>query len=283
MKNLRLIPLMLFLAVLSAHAQETIKLEIYHTNDVHSKIEPYPADYATQHMADKAGFVRRVTFMEQERLKDPELLLFDCGDFSQGSPYYNLFKGSTEIGFMNLCKYDVGTIGNHEFDFGEENMKRIFQEANFPIVCANYTVEGTVLEDIVKPYTILYRKGLKIGVFGLGPQMEGLVQEKNYKGIHFLEPAPVANEVARKLKEEEHCDLVICLSHLGWFNTPTKYSDSNLVQNTRNIDVVLGGHTHTYLEHPMMVKNLDGKEVPISQMGKNAQWVGHLTLTFEKK
>lgn len=283
MKKIHVLPLLLFLAVLTSQAQEVIRLEIYHTNDVHSKIEPFPTDYATQRMADKAGFVRRVTYMEQERLKDPELLLFDCGDFSQGSPYYNLFKGSTEIGFMNLCKYDAGIIGNHEFDFGEENMKRIFQEANFPIVCANYTVKGTVLEDIVKPYTILYRKGLKIGVFGLGPQLEGLVQEKNYKGMTFLDPIPVANEVAQKLKEEEHCDLVICLSHLGWFNSPTKYSDSNLVQNTRNIDVVLGGHTHTYLEHPMMVKNLDGKEIPISQMGKNAQWVGHLTLTFEKK
>lgn len=283
MKKIHVLPLLLFLAVLTSQAQEVIRLEIYHTNDVHSKIEPFPTDYATQRMADKAGFVRRVTYMEQERLKDPELLLFDCGDFSQGSPYYNLFKGSTEIGFMNLCKYDAGIIGNHEFDFGEENMKRIFQEANFPIVCANYTVKGTVLEDIVKPYTILYRKGLKIGVFGLGPQLEGLVQEKNYKGMTFLDPIPVANEVAQKLKEEEHCDLVVCLSHLGWFNSPTKYSDSNLVQNTRNIDVVLGGHTHTYLEHPMMVKNLDGKEIPISQMGKNAQWVGHLTLTFEKK
>ena len=266
---------------LSSQAQEIIKLEIYHTNDMHSRIEPFPQDYSTPQMADKAGIVRRVTFLEAERQKDPELLLFDCGDFSQGSPYYNLFKGSTEVEFMNLCKYDVGTIGNHEFDFGEENMKRIFQEAKFPIVCANYTVEGTPLEGVVKPYTILYRKGLKIGVFGLGAEMDGLVQAKNYVGMKFLNPIDVANEVAQKLKEEEKCDLVICLSHLGWQESMTRpYCDGNLAAHTRNIDVILGGHSHTYMEHPRMIKNLDGKEIPVTQMGKNAMWVGHLTLTF---
>lgn len=265
-------------------AQNVIKLEIYHTNDMHSRIEPFPKDYEKADMADKAGFVRRVTFIEKARKQDPDLLLFDCGDFSQGSPYYNLFKGSTEIEFMNLCKYDAATIGNHEFDFGKDNMKRIFQEGNFPFVCANYTTEGTVLEGIVKPYTILYRKGLKIGVFGLGPKLEGLVQEKNYQGIIFLDPINTANEMARRLKEEERCDLVICLSHLGWFDKDTaNYGDKRLASETRNIDVILGGHTHTYMTKAKRVPNLDGKIVPVTQMGKNGQWIGHLTITLEKK
>ena len=265
-------------------AQNVIKLEIYHTNDMHSRIEPFSKDYEKADMADKAGFVRRVTFIEKARKQDPDLLLFDCGDFSQGSPYYNLFKGSAEIEFMNLCKYDAATIGNHEFDFGKDNMKRIFQEANFPFVCANYTTEGTVLEGIVKPYTILYRKGLKIGVFGLGPKLEGLVQEKNYQGIIFLDPINTANEMARRLKEEERCDLVICLSHLGWFEKDSaNYGDKRLASETRNIDVILGGHTHTYMTKAKRVPNLDGKIVPVTQMGKNGQWIGHLTITLEKK
>lgn len=285
MNTKKLFTLIIFLPFcLINQAQEAIKLEIYHTNDMHSRIEPFPVDYANKDMADKAGIVRRVTFMEEARKKDPELLLFDCGDFSQGSPYYNLFKGSTEVEFMNLCGYDAATIGNHEFDFGLNNMKRIFQESKFAIVCANYTTSGTPIEDYVKPYTIIFRKGLKIGVFGLSPKLEGLVQKKNYANMVFLDPISTANQIAQILKENEKCNVVICLSHLGWFdaNSSAPYSDYKLASQTRNIDLILGGHTHTLMQSAKTVKNLDGEVVTINQMGKNAQWIGHVTLTFEK-
>lgn len=264
-------------------AQEKIELNIYHTNDMHSRIEPLPDNFSEKQNAGKGGIVRRITFMEQERKKDPELLLLDCGDFSQGTPYYNIFKGQTEVDFMNLCKYDVATIGNHEFDFGQENMRERYLQAHFPIVCANYQVKGTILEDVVKPYVILHRKGLKIGIFGLGTRLEGMVRYVNYKGIDYLDPAQCANEIATYLKEKEKCDLIICLSHLGWQNDVNHPDgDEHMIANSRYIDLVLSGHTHTYMVKPRYVRNLDGKETPVYQMGKNTAYMGHITLTFTK-
>lgn len=277
----------LFFALLfiggQAGAQQQVVLNIYHTNDSHSRIEPLADNYPDTKMAGKAGVVRRVTLMDSLRMADPDLLLFDCGDFSQGSPYYNLFKGSTEVDFLNLCHYDAGTIGNHEFDFGMDNMVRIFTDARFPIVCANYDVKGTVLESVVKPYVILHRKGLKIGVFGLGPRLEGLVQEKNYRGITFLNPVTCAEKTASLLKEQEHCDVVICLSHLGWFFNPSnEYGDEYMVAHSKHIDLVLGGHTHTYMNEPRWVENKEGRPVPCFQVGKNAQYIGHVQMIIEK-
>lgn len=260
-------------------AQELKELYIFHTNDTHSCIEPNEAHHPDTAQANKAGFVRRVTFLKEMRKQHPDMLFFDSGDFSQGSPYYNMFKGDVEIKLMNEMGYDAGTIGNHEFDYGLDNMARLFQIAKFPIVCANYSVEGTVLEGIVKPYVILHRNALKIGVFGLGPKMEGLVQQKNYEGLVYKDPVKCANEVADLLKNREHCDVVICLSHLGWKGTD---SDEVLIPATRNIDIVLGGHSHSYFEAPVYYKNLDGVEVPLQQMGKNARFVGRMVLKFQK-
>lgn len=206
--------------------------------------------------------------------------MFDSGDFSQGTPYYNMFKGEVEIKLMNEMGYDAGTIGNHEFDFGLDNMARLFKMANYPIVCANYDVTGTVLEGLVKEYTIIQRNGIKIGVFGLGAQLEGLVASECYGNVKFEDPVSEAQRVTDLLKNQEHCDLVICLSHLGWEGEP--YSDIELIENTRDIDVVLGGHSHSYFDAPKYYKNLDGIEVPVQQMGKNGAFVGQMILKLQK-
>ena len=169
-----------FLFAVVATAQKTKEVYVFHTNDMHSRVEAFPQDYQDTLLAGKGGLVRRATFIKEQRRMHPDLLLFDSGDFSQGTPYYNLFKGEVEVKLMNEMGYDAGTIGNHEFDFGLENMARLFKLANFPIVCANYDVTGTVLEGLVKEYVILNREGLKIGVFGLGPQLEGLVAAECY-------------------------------------------------------------------------------------------------------
>lgn len=265
-------------------AQGVKELVIYHTNDTHSKIEPYAENFKDTSWAGKAGYVRRATFMKEARKENKDVLLFDCGDFSQGSPYYNMFKGEVEVCLMNEMGYDAGTIGNHEFDFGLDNMLRLFKMAKFPIVCANYDFTGTVLEGVVKPYIIIERNGLKIGVFGLSPRMEGLVQAANCEGVVYNEPNAAANEVADLLKNKEGCDAVICLSHLGWKSGPLNpASDENLIANTRNIDVVLGGHSHSLFVSPEYYKNLDGKEVPNYQMGKSAVYVGKMVLKFVKK
>ena len=249
-------------------------LWIVHTNDTHSCVMPINPLSSDTAQADKGGFLRRASFVRQMREEHPHLLLFDSGDFSQGSAYYNLYKGEVEVSLMNEMKYDAATIGNHEFDFGMDNMKRIYSMAQFPIVCANYDFSGTVLEGLVKPYVILEREGLRIGVFGLSPQMDGLVSAENYKGVKFEEPVSAAERVVGLLRGQEHCDVVICLSHLGW--DIEGIDDVEVIPATRGIDVVLGGHSHTYFEHPEIVKNADGKDVICNQMGKNGRYVGVL-------
>lgn len=280
MKKLCLISLWVCLLVVTAAAQSTKEIYLFHTNDMHSRIEPFPENYQDTLLAGKAGMVRRATFISQQREIHPDLLLFDCGDFSQGTPYYNIYKGEVEISMMNEMRYDAGIIGNHEFDFGLENMARLFRLAEFPIVCANYDVTGTVLEGLVKEYVVLHRDGIKIGVFGLGAQLEGLVAKASYGDVKFEDPVSEAQRIADLLKMQEKCDLVICLSHLGWKGEP--YSDVELIENTCNIDVVLGGHSHSYFEKPEYYKNLDGVEVPLQQMGKHAAFIGKMVLTLQK-
>lgn len=263
---------------LNAQAQK--QLVILHTNDTHSTVLPLNPNLADTALANRGGFVRRVAMVKQERQQHPDLLLFDSGDFSQGSPYYTMFKGDVEVGLMNEMRYDAATIGNHEFDFGMENMARLFRKANFPIVCANYDFTGTILADIVKPWVIILRNGLKIGVFGLSPKLKGLVAEANYGAIKYLDPIKKGLETATFLKKQKKCDVVICLSHLGWDIEGD--DDSELIPATRDIDLVLGGHSHTYLQQLEYRDNLDGKPVPEDQNGKHAIWVGKMVMTLKK-
>jgi len=256
------------------------QLVVLHTNDTHSCVMPINPNLADTAMANRGGYLRRVAMLKEERKANPDLLLFDSGDFSQGSPYYSLFKGDVEVGLMNEMKYDAATIGNHEFDFGIDNMVRIFKLAKFPIVCSNYDFTGTPLADVVKPYVILHRKGLKIGVFGLCPELAGLVTEANYGCIKYEDPIQKGNEMAEFLKKKEKCDVIICLSHLGW--DIDGIDDTELVPGTRYIDLVLGGHSHTYFKNLEYLKNLDGKEIPVDQNGKSAIWVGKMTLDIVK-
>lgn len=280
-KNILLL-VALCILTLSGYAQKRKEITILHTNDVHSRIEPLEEKAADKRAAGKGGFIRVVNFVEEIRKENRHLLLFDSGDFSQGTPYFNLFKGDVEIELMNAAGYDAITIGNHEFDLGMDNLARLFRKANFPVVCANYDVKGTVLEEFVKPYVILERKGLKIGVFGLGTRLEGMVQSKNCEGVTFHEPYEIANEVAALLKKKG-CDLVICLSHLGYRPTAKDpVCDIALVQKTRNIDIVLGGHSHTLMREPKIHYNLDGQRVYIQQVGRSAICMGRIDLVLTK-
>ena len=256
------------------------RLTILHTNDTHSQIYPLSVNLADTMKAGRAGFLRRIAMLKEERRKQPDLLLFDSGDFSQGSPDYTRFKGDVEVGLMNRMHYDAATIGNHEFDFGLDNMARLFRMANFPIVCANYDFKGTELEKLVKPYVILKRNGLKIGVFGLGPKLDGLVVKKNYGPIVYNDPVKCAQKVIDELKAKK-CDLIICLSHLGW--NIEGVSDEEVIAGTHGLDLVLGGHSHTYLTKLEYVKDLDGKMIGDDQNGKHAIYVGKLVLDMKKK
>lgn len=270
----------IMLQVPSALMAQDKQLLILHTNDTHSCIFPLKETLADTAVAGRGGYLRRVALVKQERLSNPGLLLFDSGDFSQGSSYYTLFKGDVEVDLMNQMGYDAAAIGNHEFDFGLENMARLFRKARFPIVCANYDFTGTPVEGTVKPYVIIRRNGVRVGVFGLSPELKGLVDDKNCEGVKFLDPVETANSVVAELKRKK-CDLIICLSHLGWLDT--EISDQHLMERTRGIDVVLGGHSHTYFETLQYVKNADGKEIANDQNGKSAIWIGRIMLDLKKK
>lgn len=280
MKKLFLI-IALFCATLTVSAQKTKTLEILHTNDTHSCILPLNPNLADTLLAGRGGFLRRIAMIEQERKTNPDLLLFDSGDFSQGSPFYTLFKGDVEVELMNRMGYDAVTIGNHEFDFGLDNMARIFRAAKFPVVCSNYDFTGTPLQGIVKPYVVIKRGGLRIGVFGICPPMDGLVDAAKCEGVKYLDPIKTADDVARMLKHDKKCDLVVCLSHLGWI-VNQNVDDHKMVRGNHDIDVVLGGHSHTFFETLQYVENADGKKIPDDQNGKNAIFVGKLLLTMQR-
>ena len=268
-------------AVTLTAAAKGRQLLILHTNDTHSCVLPLNPNLADTMLAGRGGFMRRAAMIDQMRKEDKDLLLLDSGDFSQGSPYYTMFKGDVETELMNIMGYDAATIGNHEFDFGLENMARIFREAKFPIVCANYDFTGTVVEGLVKPYVIIKRKGVRIGIFGLSPKLDGLVMASTCAGVRYSDPIKTANAVADKLKNEEKCDVVICLSHLGW--DEAGLNDMEMMAKTRNIDLVLGGHSHSYFKTLNHVRNLDGKDVPNDQNGKHGIFVGKITLSLEKR
>lgn len=272
--------ILLTLMPTEAQGKKPKQLVILHTNDTHSTIFPVNEQLPDTMKAGRGGFLRRLAMLKEERQKHPDLLYFDSGDFCQGSAYYTMFKGDVEVGLMNQMGIDASTIGNHEFDFGLENMARIFKMANFPILCTNYDFTGTVMEGVCKPWIIIHRNGVKIGVFALCPKLSGLVSSKNCQGVKYLDPAKVALETATMLKEKQKCDMVICISHLGWENYRAE-DDLYMIKNSRNIDLVLGGHTHTFMPSLEYEKNMDGKPVPVDQNGKHAIFVGKLVVNLK--
>lgn len=280
MKRLHLIIILALLSVLTVDAKKQKQLVILHTNDTHSAIMPLNPNLDNKDLAGRGGFLRRINMIKEERKQNPDLLLFDSGDFCQGSGYYTLFKGEVEIGLMNLMGYECTTIGNHEFDFGMENMAKLFRMANFPVVCSNYDCTGTVLEGLVKSYITIKRNGLKIGVFALAPKMKGLVFDGNCEGITYLDPAETAQKYIDILRKQEKCDLVICISHLGW--AVSDYPDERFLSLTEGCDLVLGGHTHTYMPTLEYAPDKNGKMIPVDQNGKHAAFVGKLILNLEK-
>ena len=275
-----LLPFYLFTFLpLNVGAKKHKQLVILHTNDTHSTILPLNQNLDNKDLAGRGGFLRRVNMVKEQRAQHPNLLLFDSGDFSQGSGYYTLFKGEVEIGLMNLMKYDAATIGNHEFDFGLDNMAKLFRMAEFPIICSNYDFTGTPCEGLVKPYIVLKRDGVKIGVFALAPAMKGLVFDGNCKGVAFLDPAETAQKYIDILRKQEKCDIVICVSHLGW---KSDYSDEDFVKLTEGCDLVLGGHTHTYMPVLEYAPDKNGKKIPVDQNGKHGVFIGKKVLELEK-
>ncbi|GIV33697.1 MAG: metallophosphatase [Chitinophagales bacterium] len=257
---------------------ELIKLTILHTNDTHSRIEPFPADSKFPNLG---GIARRAALVKNIRQQEQHVLLFDSGDIFQGTPYFNYFRGSVEMELMSKVGYDAATIGNHDFDAGVEGLAKQMPLATFPMIATNYDFRDTPMEGKTRPFAVFQKGSVIIGVIGLGIELEGLVPPKLYGNTRYLEPVKSANKTARMLKKEYGCDLVLCLSHLGYkYGTP-KISDIVLAQNTEHIDLILGGHTHTFLQQPDVIRNRKNQPVLVNQVGWGGVVVGRIDIVFD--
>ncbi len=259
---------------------EILKLTILHTNDVHSRIEPFPMDGSKYQ--GLGGAARRAAMIHEVRKEEKHVLLLDAGDIFQGTPYFNYFGGELEFKLMSKMGYDAATIGNHDFDAGIDGLHKQMENASFQLINCNYDFSDTIMNSKVKPYQVFKKEDIKIGILGLGIELNGLVPAKHYKATQYLDPIQKANQYASILKHDEQCDLVICLSHLGYKYRTEKVSDIVLAKNSKNIDLILGGHTHTFLDKPEIVKNLDGKSVIINQAGWAGILLGRLDFYFER-
>lgn len=265
----------------SLAAEKARRLTILHTNDVHSRLEPFPADAGKN--AFQGGVAARAALIEKIRREEEQVLVLDAGDIFQGTPYFNLYKGEPEIKAMSMMGYDATTMGNHDFDAGIEGFAHQLVHARFPVLVANYDFTETPLEGKTQPYALFKKGDIKVGVFGLGIQLKGLVPDDAYGKTKYLEPIAIANSVADKLKRKEKCDLIICLSHLGYEYNYRKVSDLLLAKETEHIDLIIGGHTHTFLDQPAVVKNKKGNDVVINQVGWAGLRLGRLDFVFDSK
>ena len=264
------------LELISGHAAADTIITILHTNDTHSQIDPLPPNDAN---AGKGGVARRATLVKRIRQQNPNTLLVDAGDVMQGTPYFNFYRGEVEYKAMSAIGYDVGTLGNHEFDNGVEALAAALKFANFDLVSANYDVKGTVLEGRVKPYVVKTLAGIKVGLFGLGVSPVALITPANFKGVTYNDPVVSARDVVKTLREKERCALVVCMSHLGYYENGQR-GDSLVASRVDGIDFIAGGHTHTFMKEPVKTKQPCGAETLIFQVGKSGINVGRVDFTF---
>jgi len=260
-------------------ADEDVKrITILHTNDMHSRIEPF----SSGSFKGIGGMAQRSSIINEIRKKEKNVLLFDAGDIFQGTPYFNFYGGELEFKLMSQMKYDAATLGNHDFDNGLDGLKKQLKHASFPFVCANYDFSRTILKNSFSPYKIFLRDGVKVGVFGIGVELNGLVPKELYKETKYLDPLIEANKISDKLKNKMGCDLIVCLSHLGLMYNSNKVSDLVIAQKSKNIDLIIGGHTHSFLEKPILETNLDGKKVIINQVGWGGINIGKIDFIFKQ-
>lgn len=266
----------------SCETSDLKKITILHTNDVHSHIEPFSSEHSE--FPNQGGFERRSTLVNSIRNNNPNTLLFDAGDIFQGTPYFNFFNGELEFKLMSLLKYDAVTIGNHDFDNGITGLYEQMPKASFDFLISNYDFSNTVLEGKTKNYKIYNKSGIKIGVFGLGIELEGLVTKELFKETRYLDPIEISRDISNKLKFEENCDLIICLSHLGYKydNLPERVCDYNLAKKSNHIDLIIGGHTHTFMDKPIVLKNEKGNDVIINQVGCFGLYLGQIDFFFDR-
>jgi len=249
-------------------------ITILHTNDVHSHIEAFGPDHHRN--PNMGGVAKRAVLIEKIRKENPNTLLLDAGDIFQGTPYINFYGGELEFKLMSKLKYDASTLGNHDFDNGIDGLYAQLPHADFDFLISNYDFSNTLMDGHTKPYKVFTKNGVRIGVFGVGIELKGLVNDKLYKETKYLDPIEMATDMSNTLKNQENCDLVICLSHLGYKYDSEKVDDHKLASKTENIDLIIGGHTHTFLDEPTIIKNKADKNVMINQVGCYGLYLGRI-------
>ncbi|MFM2206069.1 MAG: hypothetical protein RL213_44 [Bacteroidota bacterium] len=259
-------------------AGEGTRIVLLHTNDVHSRIDPFPAN--DPKFPGMGGFARRSEVIRRIRSEHEHVLLLDAGDIFQGTPYFNLFQGEPEIRLMNQMGYDAATIGNHDFDGGIDNLATRMRQADFPFLSVNYDLEDTPLVGLARRYKVFRKGRVRVGVFGIGIDPAGLIDPSVCKGVAYLDPLKQAEMTSRLLRDEERCDLVICLSHLGYQYAERKVSDEILAKETSGIDIIIGGHTHTFLDTPVKFSNREGRQVLVAQAGWGGVRLGRVDFMF---
>lgn len=260
-------------------ANDVLKLTILHTNDTHSRIDPLPLNFPNY--GGMGGFAKRAELVKQIRAIEKNVLLLDAGDIFQGTPYFNLFGGELELKLMSKLDYDAATMGNHDFDNGIEGFHKVLPNASFPFVCSNYNFENTLLNNGTKPYIVLSKNNIKIGIYGLGIELQGLVLPTLYGETKYYDALTKALEIEKRLKSDEKCDLIICLSHLGFEYGSKKMSDRILAKETYFTDIIIGGHTHSFIEEKVEEKNKQNQAVLISQVGFAGIKLGRIDVYFE--
>ena len=256
-------------------------LTILHTNDTHARLDPFPDDDARY--AGLGGIARRAALVKRIRAENPNTLLLDAGDTFQGTPYFNFYKCRLDFQLMSRMGYDVSAIGNHEFDNGVSGFAASASHANFDFVCANYFLANTPLKDLVKTQVVKKVGGMKVGIFGLGVRLNGYVADDNFKGIFFRNAEDMAKSMVASLRHYHGCDLVICLSHLGYrYNDANRESDIRIAEAVPGIDIIIGGHTHTFLDQPHVITHPDGSKCHITQVGFAGIILGRIDVEFGK-
>lgn len=263
----------------SCNVSKKKHITILHTNDVHSHVDAFPNDHAD--FPGLGGLARRAGLVDSIRKENPNTFLFDAGDIFQGTPYFNFYGGELEFKLMSMLNYDATTIGNHDFDNGIDGLLAQMPYAKFNFISANYDFSNTVLDGLTEPYKIYEKDGIKVGVYGLGIKLDGLVTKQLFKETEFLDPYELATDMETKLKKEEKCDLVICLSHLGYEYNSQKPDDLKLAKRTKYTDLIIGGHTHTFLDKPTVVTNAAERDVLVNQVGCFGVNLGRIDFYFD--
>lgn len=266
-------------AALAGSSRETV-LTILYTNDTHARLDPIP-DHAIEH-SGLGGIARRANLVKQIRNKQSNVLLLDAGDVFQGTPWFDLYGGEVDLKLMSEMKYDAMAVGNHEFDNGLESFASTADHADFPVLAANYSVLNTPLDGVVQRFMVKEIAGIRVGIFGLGIELNGVVDPRLFGAVRSRDPEVWANGMVRSLRQYHNCDVVICLSHLGYSYDDNRMDDVTLAEQVGGIDFIIGGHTHTFLDHPVKVENPDGKLTLVTQMGHSGIRLGRIDLIIDR-